>query len=237
MFAQVLHINMNDKSETITGGFKVKVFKPVMKSNKFSIDYIVLSNSFYQINSKYNVLKLNFSSVDYTITITPGNYSSSELITAIKTKLLIIDAGFDITLGPNTQLITIVHATTAFTLTLSTSTINKILGFGTADLTGLATYTATNYFNNSWPFITMHSDAISSSLSSITSDNRPSFVETIVLDSPTGEYIYYKPQVERYYPVDLSGTTDTFDFYFIDPYKNKILDFTNGQFMIQMSFY
>lgn len=237
MIAQVLQINMNNKTSTIDGGFKIKVFKPITKAKMFTIDYVCLSNSFYQMNANYNKLVITWSSVDRTITITPGNYSSSDLITLIKTGLTGIDAGFDISLDPNTQLITISHTTTAFTLKLSASTINKVLGFGVTDLTGSTTYTATNYFNNSWPFITMHSDILASALRSVTGDNRPSFLESIILDAPSGDYVNYRPETQKFYPIDFTGENDTFDFYFIDPYKKKINDFTNGQCMIQISFY
>lgn len=235
--AQVLQINMINKTETVSGGFKIKTFKPIQKAKAFTIDYIALSNTFYQINAFCNVLVINFSSVDHTITITPGNYSSTDLITAIQTQLTAIDAGFSISLGPYTQLTTIAHTTTNFQIKLASSTMNKILGFGTTNLTGANTYTGTDYFNNSWPFITMHSDALSLALKSVTGDNRISFVETILLDAPSGDYVFYRPYSTKYYPMDITGSTDVFDFYFVDPYKNRITDFSNGQCMLQISFY
>jgi len=203
----------------------------------FAIDFVQMSNSFYQMNSNYNVLKINFSAVDYTITITPGNYTSSELINAIKTGLQSVDAGFDCVLGPNTQLITISHTTTNFTLSLSQSTINKVLGFLSTNLTGAQSYTAPNYFNNSWPQIQIHSKALSySSLNRTSWKSSYEYIDSIKLDGPPGEIIYYEPNEKKIFPFIVSGKTDI-DLYFTDPYGNLITDMQKGIFIIQIIYY
>jgi len=240
MISYIQKIDIKDRNtvNTYNKGFAINFNSDICDISGFSIDFIQISNTFYQMNSNYNTLKLNFSSVNYTITITPGNYTSSELLVAIKNQLVAIDAGFDITLGTNSQLITISHASTNFTLSLATSKMNKVLGFGTTNLTGATSYTATNYFNNSWPQIQLHSKSLSNNFAPRTSWGTSSeYLESIKLEVTSGDIQIWEPNEKKIFPLDVSAKISNFDFYFVDPNGNYIDDVIKGIFIIQLCFY
>lgn len=91
----------------------------------FSIPYVVIPNSFYIINDTNNNLFVLQSSVTTLFTFPTGNYTSQTFITTFKS---LLPNQFNITLGVNSNLFTITHTTTTFSLT-SASTIDQIMGF------------------------------------------------------------------------------------------------------------
>jgi hypothetical protein len=100
----------------------------------FSIPYVVIPNSFYVINETNNLLYILQSAVTTLYTFPYGNYTSQSFITTFKT---LIPSLFNITLGQNSNVFTITHTTTTFSLT-SASTIDQIMGFsGTTAAVGL----------------------------------------------------------------------------------------------------
>ena len=237
MIKQRLTISNKDYTQLIDGGFYFLLKGLVIKSDAFKINKIILSNNFYQINATNNVLVLN-DGTDHTITITPGNYTDTELLSAIQTQLTAIAATYSISLGPNTQLITIAESTpTNFILKLANSTMNKILGYGSLNLSGAATYTATNYFNNSWQYISMHSDQLTYDMPrNLMSDNRSNVLEIIPLMVNKGDWIHYEPQDPIWYPFKIEGSQVQFDFYFRDPFGNFITDMSKCVFTIELIF-
>ena len=89
-----------------------------------SVQYANIPYSFYNINSNNNVLNYTLNSVNYTITISPGNYNITQLITTLKTLM----SGFTITYSSITIKITFSHSKYNFSF-LSSSTCQEILGF------------------------------------------------------------------------------------------------------------
>lgn len=101
----------------------------------FSIPYVVVPNSFYIINETNNSLFVLQSSITTLFTFPTGNYTSQTFITTFKSLLGI---GFNITLGVNSNLFTITHTTTTFSLQAQ-STIDQIMGFsGNTPAVGLS---------------------------------------------------------------------------------------------------
>lgn len=101
----------------------------------FSIPYVVIPNSFYIINETNNKLFVLQSSVTTLYTFPTGNYTSQTFITTFKS---LLPNQFNITLGVNSNLFTITHTTTTFSL-VSTSTIDQIMGFsGNTPAVGLS---------------------------------------------------------------------------------------------------
>jgi hypothetical protein len=101
----------------------------------FSIPYVVVPNSFYIINETNNQLYVLQSAITTLYTFPVGNYTSQTFITTFKS---LLGASFNITLGVNSNLFTITHTTTTFSL-LSDSTIDQIMGFsGTTPAVGLS---------------------------------------------------------------------------------------------------
>jgi len=100
----------------------------------FSVPYVVVPNSFYVINYTNNKLYVLQSSVTTLYEFPVGNYTSQSFMTTFKT---LLPNQFGITLGINSNVFTITHTTTTFSLT-SSSTIDAVMGFsGTTAATGL----------------------------------------------------------------------------------------------------
>ena len=100
----------------------------------FSVPYVVVPNSFYIINYTNNKLYILQSSVTTLYEFPVGNYTSQSFMTVFKS---LLGASFNITLGINSNVFTITHTTTTFSLT-SASTIDDVMGFsGTTAATGL----------------------------------------------------------------------------------------------------
>ena len=101
----------------------------------FSVPYVVVPNSFYVINYTNNKLYVLQSAVTTLYEFPIGNYTSQTFMTVFKT---LLGANFNITLGVNSNVFTITHTTTTFSLT-SASTIDSVMGFsGTTAATGLS---------------------------------------------------------------------------------------------------
>jgi len=101
----------------------------------FSVPYVVIPNSFYVINYTNNKLFVEQSAVTTLYEFPVGNYTSQTFMTVFKT---LLGASFNITLGVNSNVFTITHTTTTFSLT-SASTIDAVMGFsGTTAATGLS---------------------------------------------------------------------------------------------------
>jgi len=101
----------------------------------FSVPYVVIPNSFYVINYTNNKLYVLQSAVTTLYEFPVGNYTSQTFMTVFKT---LLGANFNITLGVNSNVFTITHTTTTFSLT-SASTIDAVMGFsGTTAATGLS---------------------------------------------------------------------------------------------------
>lgn len=100
----------------------------------FSIPYVVIPNSFYIINNTNNELYVLQSAVTTVYTFPVGNYTAQSFMTVFKS---LLPVAFVIALGQNSNIFTITHTTTTFSL-LTESTIDAIMGFsGTLAAVGL----------------------------------------------------------------------------------------------------
>jgi len=101
----------------------------------FSIPYVVIPNSFYIINYTNNELYVLQSAVTTVYTFPVGNYTAQSFMTVFKS---LLPVAFVIALGQNSNIFTITHTTTTFSL-LTESTIDAIMGFsGTLAAVGLS---------------------------------------------------------------------------------------------------
>jgi hypothetical protein len=104
--------------------------EPDIKEVQVSVQNAQIPMSFYNINVYNNILRITYNSVNYTITLTRGNYNSNTLITEIVSQLagqLITD--ITITISGVTGILKFVRAGSLNFTILSTGTINKTLGF------------------------------------------------------------------------------------------------------------
>jgi len=132
----------------------LKVEKDIAYST-ISIQSVEMANSFYNINTNNNTIKItktiasNGSTSQHTITIPIGNYSASSFKTEFNTQIL-AQTGVTSTLALNLNngIYSLTPANTTFTITiLSTSTSLNILG-----LTAGQNKTFTNGGNNIFDF-------------------------------------------------------------------------------------
>ena len=94
---------------------------------------MLLPNSFYIINYTNNLLIIN--SIQYTIQV--GSYNVRTFIAYLVT---VLPSSFTISYSSITNKFTFTN-TSIFTINASSSTINKIIGLSTTDLTGALSYT------------------------------------------------------------------------------------------------
>ena len=139
-FTETKIINLNSKNAIKNNStFLSNVFfqfSGLLKDEEDIIErYISIQNSqiafsFYNINIYNNILKIQISTITYTLTLTRGNYNATSLITEIQTQLT-INAITDLTLSisSTTGLLTFTKTTGSFTLISSGSTIYEVLGF------------------------------------------------------------------------------------------------------------
>ena len=95
-------------------------------SVQFQLLDAVLPVSFYNINYTNNTLNYQISSVNYTITATPGNYNFNTLATQMIAKFLANGHTFTITINRQTGIITL--STPATNFVLQVSSMFSVLG-------------------------------------------------------------------------------------------------------------
>jgi hypothetical protein len=88
-------------------------------SVQFQLVDAVLPVSFYNINYTNNTLSYQISSVNYTITATPGNYNFNSLASQMISKFLANGHTFTITINKQTGIISLATPATSFILQVS----------------------------------------------------------------------------------------------------------------------
>ena len=97
-----------------------------ISSVQFQLVDVVLPVSFYNINYTNNTLSYQISSVNYTITATPGNYNFNSLASQMISKFLANGHTFTITINKQTGIIFL--ATPATNFILQVSSMFSVLG-------------------------------------------------------------------------------------------------------------
>lgn len=135
-------VNLNSANAILNNGsFKSDVyFKTTgLFKEEAGIDHVSVSisnaqipYSFYNINVYNNVLKIQYLSTTYTLTLTRGNYNSNTLINEIQAKLVLAGlTDITIALSKITGLLTFTKTTGNFTFLYSGSTLFTVIGFDT----------------------------------------------------------------------------------------------------------
>jgi len=96
--------------------------------SKISLLSAQIPVSWTTINLTNNTLYYTISSVNFSITISTGNYSGYTLITELQSLFLANGHNFSINININTGILTFTNAITNFTF-LSSSTAKEIIGF------------------------------------------------------------------------------------------------------------
>jgi hypothetical protein len=228
--------NRNNPNASTTSNFTFSPNEKASRINEVSVEFISIPFSFYTINSSNNVL--TFNSAVHSITITPGNYTMTNLITEMQTKLLAVPA-FSLL----TPTVTFSYTTYKVTISMSsafivdsktaqpTSTFAPFLGFSVSSVSN-TTATANNVINISGGnYLYVVSNYLSNNLHNgiLYSNGSYDKALTIVpINTSPGGIILYQPNI----PIRLDSrlnirTTDLIDITIYDEYNN-IIDL-NGQ--------
>lgn len=129
-------------NNTSSSDFELELKEPI-ESGVYQLVYGSIPNTFYNVPSTNNMNKFVIFETDteYTITITPGNYTASSLATELETQL-------DASAATNTFTVTYSSATGKLTFTTNTSDVEFRFGtyqYDSAEILGFnfETFTAT----------------------------------------------------------------------------------------------
>ncbi len=155
------------------------------KSYFMRIENIQIPKSYYDIDSNFNTFRVIETAGTYNITITPGNYTITELLTVLEAEL---DTGSAANGDTNTWTLTYddiankvtIQFVAGGTATIDTiangSTLNQLLGFGKADTTNITggdttTVLATGVDSEAPNGLDLHTKSIIAIETDITSNN------------------------------------------------------------------
>jgi hypothetical protein len=150
LFQTQLSIKSNERTSGDINNFVVKI-NPTAHIEKIALESISIPFTWYNIDSNNNSIRFN-DGTQRDVTIPVGVYSSSTIITAIKTAM---DGApstlvFTVTYNNITKKITIAETggPTNFDLQFNiNNSLGPLLGYGLNNFTGAATYTANNVFD------------------------------------------------------------------------------------------
>lgn len=132
------HIRSADrqnKYQTTPAEFTVNLSKP-LKGSKAQLSFLQAPSSYYNVTI-YNT----FGYDDSVITISPGNYSMNDLISAVNTKLSLLPVDTRLSYNQITSLMTF-SGSSNFVLSFGDNSMADILGFNpTLTYVGASTYT------------------------------------------------------------------------------------------------
>jgi hypothetical protein len=234
-----LLLRSRDKiNSTDTGSnFKVQVQSRNLLENYQYVRFkrISIPLSYYNINNNTNTLVVDIGSGNQTITLTNGQYTTpTEIINEIKSKLLVLDATFDVTFNSITKRITILR-TGNFSLILSLSTCNEIIGFNNVDSTGAATYTGSNFINfDPNQTLTLQTDIIKTDY--LSTDNRDNINITIPVNESLGNVVNYYPPTREIFKKREAKNLQVFHIIILD-YMKRQLDLNGLHTEIELEFF
>lgn len=168
-----------------------------------SVNHCEVVNSFYVVNYTNN--KIVIDSITYTIPV--GNYNVNTFMAQL---LLLIPVGFAITYSSITTKITFTNATVDFTIngSSSQSTINKVIGLGTTDITSTARTLTLPYVVNFLPLPRINFKSNFLKFNNYNSvDNTSDTFLSLQNSAQQNSVIYYNNQTNSKYLIDDKNIT------------------------------
>ena len=199
--------------------------EPDIKHITFHLVDAQIPVSFYNINYTNNVLKYQISSINYTITVTPGNYNFTSLANILIAGFFANGHIFTITINKQTGVIT--FATPATNFILQVSSIFSTLGFPASNQISTSfSLTATYPLNlfgitkikiNSSFFNSYNYDSATNGMSNL--------VSIIPVDQPAFGLIIYENKSDAKYTLR-TNAVDEIDLTLTDQNDN-LINFNN----------
>jgi hypothetical protein len=168
MLKKNIFFNSADRQSGSSHNFILKYdLRQFYKCERYYISSLVMPFSYYVVNSNNNELIFLHPGVGAnttTITITAGNYSASELVTAIQTALDAIAAGWTVSYNTKTGKFSFSTSGNSFGFNASgsTSILHNLMGYDQTTYTAsTATKTSTNVADLSGPkYLYLKSNAL-----------------------------------------------------------------------------
>lgn len=186
-----------------------------------SVNHCEVANSFYVVNYTNDVIVIN--SIAYTLP--RGNYNVNTFMAQL---LLLIPAGFGITYSSITTKFTFTNTTADFTINGSSplSTINKVIGLGTTDITSTALTLTLPFVVNFLPIprINFRSNFLKLNNFS-TTDNSSDIFLSLQNNAPQNSVINYANQTSTKNLIEDKNIT-AFVVTVTDDY-NRLINFNN----------
>ena len=215
----------------------------------FSVKAITFLNNIYPINSYNNSLQTVYGATPETLqnTITPGNYTASQLASALQTEL-----NFQSNANGYTTTYTVVYNSTTGKITI-TATAGQNLESATGTLAPLLGFNATttnlsNVYVGSDPVNITYSNAMSITSSELTKFNHPNIrtdgmVANFIYNVPIGTMIFganvyweSKAQHINIIPWDKSQIINNFDINLYDDY-GRLVPMNNSNYTMELNLY
>lgn len=215
-----------------------KLTRPIYKLRQVDVISVNIPFSYYAVNSSNYTIDFEDSVPNsYQVTLTPGNYSASELATEIQSKMNAALAGFTVTYDTKYNTFTWSNGTNNFKI-LSSSTATKLIGI-TSDTTLGASATSDNSIDiGGTTDILIKSNILSKNkMLSLYNGKLTSYFFTVPVDSSRNNSIVYKPKSDGELIYNENNSViDQIDFKLYDVNEN-VLDLNGPNWSIKLMFY
>jgi len=194
MYHQNLYINSISRENGTVNNFTVQLPKPIKDVECILVKSVEIPFSFFVITTARNTFKFFNTATTYTVTITPGNYSSSELVTELQTKMNAAFPGNTVTFSNITNKLTFANAS-PIKLVYAGNTIAPIIGLS-ADTSSGTSVTCQNVLDlTGTNHIYVMSDIVDSAQNIPYCDsNKRGILHRVVNDQGPGAIIIDKAQ-------------------------------------------
>lgn len=177
-----LFVNSENRSSGTASNFKTRLNRGINNIESIKVRSVEIPNSFYPVNSNNNTIQFQDNVPNtYSVTLTAGSYTASELLTEIETKMSASLAGFTGgSFDDNTLKFTLTNSTNDFKiLDSTTTTAQKLIGLSGDTALG-SSWTSDNAVNITGPnYLFIMSNTLSSGrrLAYSDTEERPIFLK------------------------------------------------------------
>jgi len=221
-------INSKNRTSGSSSDFKVRLSQSIQNIQSISIKSLEIPFSWYTVNESNNQLCfVSFADqskpIDFTVTISPGNYSADELQIELETKMNEILAGFTVSYSDNKLKYTITHPS-FFIIKYTESTCKLLIGLGLSDSTINTSWTSENVIQlTGTNHLFLESKTLCSSRPLAHSDEfrRPIFVKVSVQENP-GSILTRLSKDDDVHCYDSQYSIQELDFRLVDDQYHKI---------------
>lgn len=196
-----------------------------ISSVQFQLVDAVLPVSFYNINYTNNTLSYQISSVNYTITATPGNYNFNSLASQMISKFLANGHTFTITINKQTGIILL--ATPATNFILQVSSMFSVLGLLLSNHTSSSFSLTADYPLNLLGITKIKIQSVNLNTYNVDSSNNGNSnnIGLIPVDQPSFGLIVYENKLSSKFLLR-DNRVDEIDLQLLDQ-NNNLINFNN----------